>query len=76
MTEEELDEVETFILWMRGRLLSRDPTITDFNIGMSCGQSTGQAILHAHVQLTTRRDGDTQNLRGGVRGMILEKVNY
>jgi|WetSurMetagenome_2_1015567.scaffolds.fasta_scaffold57809_2 diadenosine tetraphosphate (Ap4A) HIT family hydrolase len=76
MTEEELDEVDTFILSMREYLLSKDPTITGFNIGMNCGQSAGQSVMHAHFPLIPRRDGDTENPRGGVMGMIPEKMDY
>jgi len=61
---------------MREYLLSKDPTITGFNIGMNCGQSAGQSVMHAHFHLIPRRDGDTENPRGGVRGVIPEKMNY
>jgi diadenosine tetraphosphate (Ap4A) HIT family hydrolase len=63
-------------LSMREYLLSKDPTITGFNSGMNCGQSAGQSVMHAHVDLIPRRDGDTQDPRGGVRGEIPFKMNY
>jgi diadenosine tetraphosphate (Ap4A) HIT family hydrolase len=39
---------------MREYLPSKDPTITGFNIGMNCGQSAGQNIMHAHFHLIPR----------------------
>jgi diadenosine tetraphosphate (Ap4A) HIT family hydrolase len=35
-----------------------------------------QTVWHAHIHLIRRRDGDTPNPRGGVRGVIPEKMGY
>lgn len=47
-----------------------------YNIGMNLGEKAGQSIMHLHVHLIPRYDGDVQNPRGGVRGVIPEKQNY
>lgn len=49
---------------------------TGYNIGMNCGASAGQKIMHVHVHLIPRYDGDVENPRGGVRGVIPEKRDY
>lgn len=47
-----------------------------YNIGMNCGISAGQSVMHIHVHLIPRYDGDVENPRGGVRGVIPSKKNY
>ncbi len=42
----------------------------------NCGELAGQTIMHAHIHLIPRRQGDTPNPRGGVRGVIPEKMAY
>ncbi len=47
-----------------------------YNIGMNCGEASGQSIMHLHVHLIPRYQGDIPNPRGGVRGVIPSKQNY
>jgi diadenosine tetraphosphate (Ap4A) HIT family hydrolase len=47
-----------------------------YNIGMNCGETAGQTIPHAHIHVIPRYKGDTDNPRGGVRGVIPEKQSY
>lgn len=49
---------------------------TGYNIGMNCGISAGQSVMHIHVHLMPRYDGDVDNPRGGVRGVIPSKRSY
>jgi len=46
------------------------------NIGLNNGQSAGQTIFHCHIHLISRRDGDVENPRGGVRGVVHSRMNY
>ena len=55
---------------------TEDPAVTGFNIGINNGESAGQTIFHCHIHLIPRRDGDTDNPRGGVRGVIPSKQSY
>jgi diadenosine tetraphosphate (Ap4A) HIT family hydrolase len=48
----------------------------NFNVGTNCGASVGQTKFHAHIHLISRRDGDTPSPRGGVRGVVPEKMDY
>lgn len=47
-----------------------------YNIGMNCGVSAGQSVMHIHTHLIPRYDGDVENPRGGVRGVIPNKKDY
>lgn len=47
-----------------------------YNIGMNAGASAGQTIFHLHIHLIPRYEGDVENPRGGVRGVIPGKQNY
>jgi len=76
LTVQERRDAEVLLLFLREKLLAEDPTITGFNIGMNCGASAGQTIFHAHIHLIPRRDGDADDPRGGVRGVIPERQKY
>jgi len=60
----------------RRQLLEQDKTILGFNIGINSGEVAGQTIWHCHIHLIPRRKGDTPNPRGGVRGVIPDKMGY
>jgi len=76
MTSRERRDAETLILSLKSDILKDDPSVTGFNIGVNCGVSAGQTIMHAHMHLIPRRDGDTSKPRGGVRGVIRSKMAY
>lgn len=76
MTPEERSDAAELLAILRERLASEDPSITGFNIGANCGVSAGQSVMHAHIHLIPRRDGDVPDPRGGVRGVIPRKMKY
>lgn len=76
MTSQERRDAEALILSLKNEILKNDPSVTGFNMGVNCGESAGQTIMHAHIHLIPRRDGDTPNPRGGVRGVIPDKMAY
>jgi mutator protein MutT len=76
MSEGERMEADDLIRKLRRILMESDKSITGFNVGMNCGESAGQTIFHAHIHLIPRRDGDTPNPTGGVRGVIPDKMCY
>ena len=61
---------------VRAELLAADETITGFNFGSNDGASAGQTVMHAHLHIIPRRDGDAERPRGGVRGVIPERQAY
>ncbi len=47
-----------------------------FNVGINVGEAAGQTINHVHLHLIPRYEGDVENPRGGVRGVIPGKADY
>jgi diadenosine tetraphosphate (Ap4A) HIT family hydrolase len=47
-----------------------------FNIGMNCGISAGQTVMHFHCHVIPRYDGDMDDPRGGIRHCIEGKGYY
>lgn len=76
MTPQERRDAEDLIIHLRNKILSEDPTVLGFNVGINCGEIAGQSVMHAHFHLIPRRKGDTENPRGGVRGVIPCKRCY
>ncbi len=72
----EINACNQLIFETREQLLKKDKSIEGFNIGNNSGEVAGQTINHCHIHLIPRRKGDTENPRGGVRGVIKEKQNY
>jgi ATP adenylyltransferase len=61
---------------LRKEMMNKDVSVSGFNIGINSGDTAGQTIGHAHVHLIPRRQGDVQDPRGGVRGVIPGKAIY
>lgn len=61
---------------VRDRILKVDPTVKAFTIGINDGPVAGQTIPHCHMHLIPRREGDVDDPRGGVRGVIPSKRTY
>ena len=75
-SKKELDEIPVILDTQKTELKILDDTITGFNIGMNIGEDAGQTIFHCHIHIIPRRQGDTPNPRGGVRGVIPLKQKY
>jgi diadenosine tetraphosphate (Ap4A) HIT family hydrolase len=76
MTDRELRDADALIRIVAGRIRKEDPSVTGFNIGTNSGASAGQTVFHAHIHVIPRRDGDTDNPRGGIRGVIDGRRSY
>ena len=64
------------ILILFEKILKPDSSIKGFNIGTNAGKSAGQSIMHCHIHLIPRREGDVENPQGGVRSVIPNKQHY
>lgn len=47
-----------------------------YNVGVNVGPAAGQTVMHVHVHLIPRYDGDVEDPTGGVRNVIPGKGNY
>ena len=72
----ELEEIPVILDTQKTELKYLDNQITGYNIGMNIGEDAGQSIFHCHIHIIPRREDDTPNPRGGIRGVISEKQNY
>ena len=75
-SQEEHDEIPILLDTLKIEFKILDESITGFNIGMNIGKDAGQTIFHCHIHIIPRRQGDTQNPKGGVRGVIPLKQKY
>lgn len=75
-TRVEREAVDDLLRIRRKQLLETDHSIEGFNIGVNLGEAAGQTIFHCHIHLIPRRKGDAENPRGGVRGVIPNKMSY
>lgn len=76
LTDTELSDVHQLTKELRDHLKTEDLAVSGFNIGWNCGKSAGQTVMHAHLHLIPRRDGDSEDPRGGVRGVIPMMQQY
>ena len=47
-----------------------------FNVGLNINEAAGQTISHSHIHIIPRYNGDIENPRGGIRGVISSKKEY
>ena len=52
------------------------PKPDGYNVGFNTGEAAGQTVMHVHVHLIPRYNGDLPDPRGGVRHVIPSKGNY
>ena len=76
MNNNEIKSINIVLNEQRKEIVKLDSSVTAFNIGINDGKDAGQSIYHLHVHLIPRRQGDVENPRGGVRGVIPAKQKY
>ena len=47
-----------------------------FNVGININEAAGQTVPHVHIHLIPRYEGDVEEPRGGVRGVIPGRKKY
>ena len=76
LTNDEVIACNDLIKFIKDEVLKKDKSIKGFNIGTNLGQAAGQSIMHCHIHLIPRREGDVKNPQGGVRSVIPKKQHY
>ena len=76
LTDEELVACNDLIKVIKEEVLFKDKNVKGFNIGTNAGKIAGQSIMHCHIHLIPRREGDVENPQGGVRSVIPQKQHY
>ena len=75
LTEQEFSHLHDILTAVKERLrMEFNPT--GFNVGANVGESAGQTVMHFHLHIIPRFDGDVENPRGGVRNVKPAKVPY
>ena len=71
LTHSEWDALQGMICVVAGRM-----KCDGYNIGCNCREAAGQTVMHFHLHVIPRYEGDVDNPRGGVRGVIPDKQSY
>ncbi len=78
----EWNAVVELLMQRREKLSAQDATISGWagllnaRGGLNSGEAAGQTVFHAHWHLIPRREGDCEELQGGVRGVIAGKQGH
>lgn len=75
LNDQELERLNTLIKMIKAHL-DEEFKPNGYNIGVNCGETAGQTIMHCHIHIIPRYDGDCENPRGGVRGVIPSMQSY
>ena len=76
LSNEELIACNDLIKIIKEEILDKDKSVKAFNIGTNAGKLSGQSIMHCHIHLIPRREGDVNNPQGGVRSVIPKNQHY
>jgi len=76
LTQEEIIACYQLIKKIKKEIEIKDKSVKGFNIGTNSGKVAGQSIMHSHIHLIPRREGDVKNPQGGVRSVIPLKQHY
>jgi diadenosine tetraphosphate (Ap4A) HIT family hydrolase len=74
-TKEEQTSMFGLLAKMRQRIQA-DLNPDGFNIGINDGTAAGQTVMHLHIHLIPRYNGDMPDPRGGVRWIFPDKAAY
>ena len=76
LSNDEVIACDKLIKKIKEEILLKDHLVKGFNIGTNIGKTAGQSVLHCHIHLIPRREGDVENPQGGVRSVIPLKQHY
>ena len=76
LSNDEVIACNDLIKIIKKEILDNDQSVKAFNIGTNAGKLAGQSIMHCHIHLIPRREGDVENPQGGVRSVIPKKQHH
>ena len=76
LLDNEVIACNNLIKIIKKEVMDVDKSVKAFNIGTNAGKLAGQSIMHCHIHLIPRREGDVENPQGGVRSVIPKKQYY
>ncbi len=76
LNNDELIACNDLIKVVKKEIIVKDKAVRGFNIGSNIEKIAGQSIMHCHIHLIPRREGDVDNPQGGVRSVIPKKQHY
>ncbi len=76
LSNDELIACNDLIKKIKIEIPAKDKTVKAFNIGTNAGKISGQSIMHCHIHVIPRREGDVENPQGGVRSVIPKNQHY
>ena len=76
LSDKEVIACNNLIKIIKKEVLDKDKSVKAFNIGTNAGKVAGQSIMHCHIHLIPRREGDVDNPQGGVRSVIPKNQHY
>jgi diadenosine tetraphosphate (Ap4A) HIT family hydrolase len=76
LNDNEVIACHELIKLTKKEILLKDASVKGFNIGTNSGKVAGQSVMHCHIHLIPRREGDVENPQGGVRSVIPSKQHY
>ena len=74
-TDEEVIGLQKLVIETKS-YLDQNYNPDGYNVGINCGEVSGQTVPHVHIHVIPRYAGDMKNPRGGVRGVIPSKQKY
>ena len=76
LSNDELIACNELIKIVKEEIIIKDNTVRGFNVGCNIEKTAGQSIMHCHIHLIPRREGDVDNPQGGVRSVIPKNQHY
>ncbi len=71
------EQADCFELLNRVKVIVQQKYIPHgFNVGININEAAGQTVPHVHIHLIPRYEGDVEEPRGGVRGVIPGRKAY
>lgn len=74
-TQEEITAIYSLLSKVKS-IIDKEYNPQGYNVGINVGEHAGQTIMHLHVHLIPRYEGDIENSKGGVRKLKPELVPY